>query len=56
MVMAKFKYRNVSGNTLVIPGIGSVEPGETLDTDRKLVSAFLEDAKEDFKPKVKEKK
>jgi len=46
------KYKNISKSRIFIPNVGAVEPGEFLETDKKINSPFLELAKsKEIKPK-----
>lgn len=46
--MAKFKYKNISDNDLMIPNFGLVKAGATIVTDEEIENPNLEsETKED---------
>ena len=44
--MAKYKYKNISDQKIVIINVGEVAPGETIETDEPVNSPNLEQVKD----------
>lgn len=42
------KYKNKSELKLVLPGIGEVEPGETIETDKIIENSNFEEVKSGY--------